>query len=114
MSFDEIWKRLNKRFSFDVCLATKEGRYYIASALEGYVSVMAFSTPLYSELPLFGGNIVSQTTTYNGCSLFTPSFDTPINALAWFLFVSGMDSCRGTEDREIYVSDRICKALLSW
>ena len=89
MDFDEIKRKLSKRFTFNVCLFERGGRYYIASAQEGYTSIMAFATPLSSKLNLFGGTVEGQKTLDNGLTLFTPAFDIPVNALAWFLFAFG-------------------------
>ena len=101
MDFDEIKKKLNKRFTFPVCIAERNGRSYIASAQEDYTSIMAFATPSSSELPAFNGVIEEQKTLDNGLTLFTPSFDSEVDALAWFLYAFGGMKWTPVESRKI-------------
>ena len=101
MDFDEIKRKLSKRFTFPVCVAERNGRSYIASAQEDYTSIMAFATPSSSELPAFSGVIEEQKTLDNGLTLFTPSFDTSVDALAWFLYAFGGMKWTPVESRKI-------------
>ena len=101
MNFDEIKRKLSKRFTFPVCIAERDGRSYIASAQEDYTSIMAFATPSSSELPAFNGAVEEQKTLDNGLTLFTPSFDTSVDALAWFLYAFGGMKWTPVESRKI-------------